>query len=161
MSFRRARIINQDIVRAAGGAGMGCADRLAQHPSAQNRASPLRGRSSVEQGGTRRAPRQYATHPRFPLSRTNAWALFAKPCSIRTMRALHYYYNIEGIGPAGVRNYLATTDVDPISDSECQVTITARFDLAGDFDMLRAKNIINAAHLGVINGLQFNLEKSG
>src|SRR4051794_20681470 len=39
----------------------------------------------------------------------------------------HLYYNIEGTGPHGIRNYLATTDVDEVASDTCQVTITARF----------------------------------
>ena len=69
--------------------------------------------------------------------------------------AMHLYYNIEGVGPAGVRNYLAITDVDPISDDRCQVTTTARFDLPQDGDMIMAKNIINTAHNNVFAGLQY------
>lgn len=68
---------------------------------------------------------------------------------------MHLYYNIEGIGPAGVKNYLAITDVDQISDNLCQVTTMARFDLGEEFDMILAKNIINTAHNSVFAGLQY------
>ena len=74
--------------------------------------------------------------------------------------AMHLYYNIEGIGPAGVRNYLAITDVDHISDDLCQVTTTARFDLPEDGDMIVAKNIINTAHNNVFAGLQYAASQS-
>jgi len=65
----------------------------------------------------------------------------------------HLYYNIEGVGPAGLINYLATTDVDEISDAKCLVTITARFDVPDGADIVQAKSIINVAHTSVIAGL--------
>lgn len=60
--------------------------------------------------------------------------------------AMHIYYNIEGVGPHGVRNYLATTDVDPVDSENCQITITARFDLENGADVAKAKNVIDFAH---------------
>jgi hypothetical protein len=66
--------------------------------------------------------------------------------------AMHLYYNIEGQGPLGIRNYLATTDVDPISDDACLVTITARFDLAPDASVTKAKALIDAAHNDAVIG---------
>lgn len=60
--------------------------------------------------------------------------------------AMHLYYNIEGVGPNGVRNYLATTDVDPVGPEACQVTITARFDLERGGDVAKAKALIDFAH---------------
>ena len=69
--------------------------------------------------------------------------------------AMHLYYNIEGTGPHGIRNYLATTDVDSIRADRSQVTITARFDLDGDQDLLKAKSVIDLAHnQAVIGGLR-------
>ena len=60
--------------------------------------------------------------------------------------AMHLYYNIEGTGPNGLRNYLATTDVDPAGPSRCQITITARFDLDDRADVAKAKALIDFAH---------------
>jgi len=158
MSFRRARIINQDIVRAPAEQVW---DVLTDwHNTHRLRTNEPPGPFSVDRveldGQPDRTPRTRVFH-----FKDERMGIVRETLLRQDDEALHYYYNIEGIGPAGVRNYLATTDVDPISDSECQVTITARFDLADDMEMLRAKNIINAAHLGVIKGLQFNLEKSG
>ena len=69
--------------------------------------------------------------------------------------AMHLYYNIEGTGPHGIRNYLATTDVDPVGDNLCQVTITARFDLAAGQELVKAKSLIDFAHnQAVIGGLR-------
>jgi hypothetical protein len=75
--------------------------------------------------------------------------------------AMHLYYNIEGIGPHGVKNYLATTDVDAISLTSSQVTITARFDLDAEADIVKAKAIIDFAHNhGVMGALRRYLESA-
>ena len=159
MSFRRARIINQDIVRAPAEQVWDVltdwhnTHRLRTSESASGPLSVNRVELEGQPGST---PRTRVFH-----FKDERMGIVRETLLHQDDEAMHYYYNIEGIGPAGVRNYLATTDVDPITDSECQVTITARFDLAANMEMLRAKNIINAAHLGVIKGLQFNLEKSG
>lgn len=68
--------------------------------------------------------------------------------------AMHLYYNIEGEGPLGIRNYLATTDIDATGDRMSQVTITARFDLSTGEDIARAKGLIDAAHNGVIGAMR-------
>lgn len=64
--------------------------------------------------------------------------------------AMHLYYTIDGDGPLGMRNYLATTDVDPVSDTACMVTITARFDLAPGADVVAAKTLIDNAHMNAV-----------
>jgi Polyketide cyclase / dehydrase and lipid transport len=66
--------------------------------------------------------------------------------------AMHLYYNIEGTGPGGVKNYLATTEVDAISSVSSQVTITARFDLDPGVDVAKAKSIIDFAHNSAVIG---------
>ncbi len=70
----------------------------------------------------------------------------------------HLYYNIEGTGPLGIRNYLATTDVDELSSGVSQITITARFDVPENVDIVKAKTVINAAHMGVILGVKHYLK---
>jgi hypothetical protein len=73
--------------------------------------------------------------------------------------AMHLYYNIEGTGPCGVRNYLATTEVDALSDASSRITINARFDLDPQADILKAKAIIDLAHnQGVIATIRRYLE---
>jgi hypothetical protein len=68
---------------------------------------------------------------------------------------MHLYYCIEGIGPHGIRNYLATTDVDAIGEDYCQVTITARFDVGPDGDLVAGKALIDIAHnRSVIGGIR-------
>ena len=158
MHFRRARIFNQDIVRAPAEQVW---DVLTDWHSTHRLRTPesASGSFSVEkvelEGQPDKTPRTrvfYFNDERMGIVRETLFH--------QDDKAMHFYYNIEGIGPAGVRNYLATTDVDKISDVECQVTITARFDLPSELNMLTAKSVINAAHLGVIKGLQFNLENS-
>jgi hypothetical protein len=69
--------------------------------------------------------------------------------------AMHIYYNIEGVGPHGIKNYLATTDIDALSETRCQVTITARFDLDSADDLIKAKALIDFAHnQAVIAGMR-------
>jgi hypothetical protein len=66
--------------------------------------------------------------------------------------AMHLYYNIEGTGPHGIRNYLATTDVDAMCEHRCQISITARFDLAESDDLVKAKGLIDFAHNQAVIG---------
>ena len=42
------------------------------------------------------------------------------------------YYTFGGIGPGGVRNYLATTFIDETGSSACRVTCASQFDIAAD-----------------------------
>ena len=154
--FKRAKIINQDIVRAP---AEQCWDVLTDWAGTHRLRTEESGSGplSVDRVELEGQPDQ------LPRTRVFYWKDENMPVVRETLfhqddEALHFYYNIVGVGPAGLRNYLATTDVDRISDTVCQVTITARFDLPADLDMGMAKSIINAAHLGVIKGLQYNLE---
>jgi hypothetical protein len=63
---------------------------------------------------------------------------------------MHLRYNIEDTGPFGLRNYLATTDVDEVSPSCCQITITARFDVPPGGDLLKAQAVINQGHNDIV-----------
>jgi hypothetical protein len=65
---------------------------------------------------------------------------------------MHLYYTIDGDGPLGIRNYLATTDIDAVGPASCLVTITARFDLAPGADIVKAKGLIDNAHNMVVIG---------
>lgn len=49
------------------------------------------------------------------------------------------YYNVEGVGVAGMRNYLATTTIDALGPDSCRVTCSSRFDVpeGGPVDMIR------------------------
>ena len=39
------------------------------------------------------------------------------------------YYNIEGVGLGGMRNYLATTTIDELGPERCLVTCSSRYDV--------------------------------
>jgi hypothetical protein len=101
-------------------------------------------------------------HGQIPRAREMQFGAFGKvreTLLYQNDAAMHLYYNIEGTGPHGVKNYLATTDVDPISPVSSQVTITARFDLDPDADVAKAKAIIDFAHnTAVIGALRRYLE---
>ncbi len=67
----------------------------------------------------------------------------------------HLVYNIEGVAPFGIRNYLATTDVDVVDATSSLVTITARFDVPESQDVTEAKGFIDGAHnRSVIGGMR-------
>ena len=158
MQFNRARIINQAFVKApAENAWEILTDWHNTHRlrTPDSGSGPLSVAKTELEGQPDQVPRTRVFHfeaEHMPVVRETLF--------LEDDEAMHLYYNIEGVGPAGLRNYLATTDIDRISDDVCQVTITARFDLPADQDMQMAKSIINAAHLGVIKGLKFNLENT-
>jgi len=159
MRFRRARIFNQDLVFApAEKAWDILTDWHNTHRlrTEESGSGPLSVDRVELEGEPDKVPRTrvfYFSDENMPVVRETLF--------LQDDEAMHFYYNIEGTGPAGLRNYLATTDVDPLGDNLCQVTITARFDLSEDLNMLAAKQIINTAHLGVIKGLKHNLESAG
>lgn len=64
----------------------------------------------------------------------------------------HLYYNIEGDGPFGIRNYLATTEIDALAPDLSQISINARFDLVPDADVAAAKAFIDSAHINGVFG---------
>lgn len=101
-------------------------------------------------------------HGRIPRAREMEFGVFGKvreTLLYQNDEAMHLYYNIEGTGPHGVKNYLATTDIDAISPVSSQVTITARFDLDPEADVVKAKAIIDFAHNhAVIGALRRYLE---
>lgn len=153
MAFKRARIINQSYVS-------GSAEAAWDILTDWHRTERLRTDSSEKSALAVDRVELEGAEDAVPRTRVFYFQDPAMPVVKETLlhqddETMHYYYNIEGIGPAGVRNYLATTDVDPISDNLCQVTITARFDLAEGGDIIMAKHIINSAHNGVIAGLQY------
>ena len=45
---------------------------------------------------------------------------------------LRLYYTFDGVGPGGVRNYLATTYVDELAADRCRVTCASQYDIADD-----------------------------
>ncbi len=151
----RARIINQMRVSAPAAdvwdvlTDWAGTDRLRRPESASGPLSVERVEMEGDPGSTPRT-RVFHFNSDLPVVKET---LFHQDDEMR-----HFYYNIEGVGPLGIRNYLATTDVDELSDSMSQVTIAARFDVPEGVDVIQAKNIINAAHNGVMLGLKYNLE---
>jgi hypothetical protein len=94
-------------------------------------------------------------HGKIPRAREMQFGAFGKvreTLLYQNDEAMHLYYNIEGTGPCGVKNYLATTEVDAISPLSSQVTITARFDLDPGEDVVKAKSIIDLAHNNAVIG---------
>jgi len=99
--------------------------------------------------------------PRAREMQFGAFGLVRETLLYQNDAAMHLYYNIEGTGPCGVENYLATTEVDAISEMVAQITINARFDLAPKADVVKAKSIIDFAHNeAVIGSIRRYLETS-
>jgi Polyketide cyclase / dehydrase and lipid transport len=63
------------------------------------------------------------------------------------------YYNMEGQGPFGMRNYLATTEVDEIGPRLTRVTCSGRFDLpeGAPVDVVRA--VIEGVYSSIVNDI--------
>ncbi|MGO9934706.1 MAG: SRPBCC family protein [Steroidobacteraceae bacterium] len=103
-------------------------------------------------------------HGQIPRAREmhfGAFGLVRETLLYQNDEAMHLYYNIEGTGPCGVKNYLATTDVDAICETVAQVTISARFDLDAKADVVKAKSVIDFAHNeAVIGSIRRYLETS-
>ena len=159
MAYKRARIINQAYVS-------GPAELAWDILTDWHRMERLRTEQSSESALAVDRIELEGREGEVPRTRVFYWKDKSLPRVKETLLyqdddAMHFYYNIEDIGPAGIRNYLATTDVDRISDDLCQVTITARFDLDECADIVAAKNIINAAHNGVIAGLDSAAKRGG
>lgn len=69
------------------------------------------------------------------------------------------YYNIEGVGPFGLRNYLATTEVDELGENETRIICRSRFDAPSDAPVELLKAFIESIHSeGVIRGFRSTLE---
>ncbi len=63
------------------------------------------------------------------------------------------YYNMEGEGPFGLRNYLATTEVDEISPTLSRVTCAGRFDLPEGAPTDLVKGVIEAVYASILNDI--------
>lgn len=156
MTFQRARIFNQAILPCAADAAwaylIDWAGTARQgSPSASQRLS----RTVVLEGGERDVPRTRV------LTIDTIGVIRERLCH-QDDDAMHLYYCIEGIGPHGIRNYLATTDVDAIAPGVCQITITARFDIGPGDDLIAAKAMVDLAHnRSVIGGLRAHLGLQG
>lgn len=155
MKFNRARIFNQRIIKGSAAAAWDIVTdwhnthRMRTPDSAK---SPLAVDRVELEGDEGSVPRTRVFY-----FKGEGMGVVRETIFLQDDEAMHLYYNIEGVGPAGLRNYLATTEIDAIGDDHCQITVTARFDLPVENDINTAKGIINAAHNGVIAGIQYGV----
>jgi len=63
------------------------------------------------------------------------------------------YYNMEGLGPFGMRNYLATTEVDEVSPESCRVTCSGRFDLPAAAPVDLVRGAIEAVYDSIVHDI--------
>jgi hypothetical protein len=64
------------------------------------------------------------------------------------------YYNMEGEGPFGMRNYLATTEVDELGPNRSRVTCSGRFDLPEGVPAEMVKTtVIESVYTSIINDI--------
>jgi len=63
------------------------------------------------------------------------------------------YYNMEGEGPFGMRNYLATTTVDDLGAGRARVTCSGRFDLPEDAPADLVRGVIASVYDSIIHDI--------
>jgi Polyketide cyclase / dehydrase and lipid transport len=63
------------------------------------------------------------------------------------------YYNMEGEGPFGMRNYLATTEVDELGPGLTRVTCSGRFDLPEGAPVDVVKSVIEGVYRSIIDDI--------
>jgi hypothetical protein len=63
------------------------------------------------------------------------------------------YYNMEGLGPFGLRNYLATTTVDEVDAQSCRVTCSGRFDLPEAAPVDLVKGAIESVYDSIVHDI--------
>ena len=63
------------------------------------------------------------------------------------------YYNMEGEGPFGMRNYLAMTEVDELGPSRCRVTCSGRFDLPEEAPAGMVKGFIESVYDSIVHDI--------
>lgn len=61
------------------------------------------------------------------------------------------YYNMEGEGPFGLRNYLATTEVDELGPNRSRVTCIGRFDVPEGAPAATVKTVIESVYDSIIH----------
>jgi hypothetical protein len=70
------------------------------------------------------------------------------------------YYNMEGTGPFGMRNYLATTEVDELGTDRSYVTCAGRFDLPAAAPAELVKGFIeNIYETGILHGISQAIQR--
>lgn len=63
------------------------------------------------------------------------------------------YYNMEGEGPFGLRNYLATTEVDELGPKRSRVTCTGRFDVPDGAPAGLVQGVIESVYDSIIHDI--------
>jgi hypothetical protein len=63
------------------------------------------------------------------------------------------YYNMEGEGPFGLRNYLATTEVDDLGPNRTRVTCSGRFDVPEGAPAAIVKGVIESVYNSIIHDI--------
>jgi hypothetical protein len=63
------------------------------------------------------------------------------------------YYNMEGVGPFGMRNYLATTEVDEVGPHRTRVTCSGRFDVPEGAPVDVVKSVIEGVYVSIVNDI--------
>lgn len=63
------------------------------------------------------------------------------------------YYNIEGEGPFGMRNYLASTVLDPLGPERTRVTCSGRWDMPEGAPADAVKAAVEAIYDSIINDI--------
>ena len=63
------------------------------------------------------------------------------------------YYNMEGEGPFGMRNYLAMTEVDDLGNGRTRVTCRGRFDLPTGAPGAMVKTFIESVYDSIIHDI--------
>jgi hypothetical protein len=63
------------------------------------------------------------------------------------------YYNMEGEGPFGLRNYLATTEVDELGPDLSRVTCAGRFDLPEGAPADLVRQVIESVYDSVVHDI--------
>lgn len=63
------------------------------------------------------------------------------------------YYNMEGVGPFGMRNYLATTEVDEIGPGRCRVTCSGRMDVPDGAPVDLIKGFIESVYDSIVHDI--------
>jgi hypothetical protein len=70
------------------------------------------------------------------------------------------YYNMEGEGPFGLRNYLATTEVDDLGPNRSRVTCTGRFDVPAGAPAELVKGVIESVYDSIIHDIAATVRRS-
>ena len=63
------------------------------------------------------------------------------------------YYNMEGEGPFGLRNYLATTEVDELGPEHSRVTCSGRFDVPEGAPVELVKGVIESVYESIVHDI--------